>query len=446
MLFNRRRSVATRVIVIATATSAVVMTLLLAGLFMAVSGQLAAAEDAGLRARSGDLQAALAAGDDGVLTVEPFAQVGQGDGVVLSPALRGSPLIPPDAAVGGERLFDLDLRQVGAHDERLRVLVRRQPDGRVLAVGVSRRAQEEARERLLVGLAVAGPLLLLLVAGAVARSLQAALQPVEVLARQAREISAAADTGRRLPPVVGDDEIAQLSRTLDAMLARLAVAFDHERAFVDDAAHELRTPLAVLRGELELALSDLDDRQGVERSLRAAFAESERLGRLADDLLLLARERAGVLHLRADDVDLEALLERTAARLGPATGMVLPVECPPLRLVGDADRLEQVLTNLVVNAAAAGAGRALMRAGHRAGRVWIVVEDDGPGFPPGFAEIAFDRFTRADPARTRGSGTGLGLSLAAAVVHAAGGSVSAGNGSSLGGAAVRLDLPVDGTP
>ena len=306
---RRRRSLATRVTLIATTATAAVMGLLLAGLLVAVTGQLAKTTEAGLQARSQDLEAALATGGPAALRAEPFAQLGEGDDARLSPALGDTTLVTAASRVG---TFDRDVRRPGLEDERLRVLARRLPDGRLLAVGVSRRPQEEAGERLLVSLAVAGPFLLLLVAVVVARSVQAALRPVEQLVRQARQISAAEDTGRRLPPLAGDDEIAHLSVTLDAMLARLAVAFERERAFVDDASHELRTPLAVLRGELELALADLEDRPAVEQSLRAALAESERLTRLAEDLLLLARERAGGLDLRHDDIDLPQLLERTA--------------------------------------------------------------------------------------------------------------------------------------
>lgn len=439
---RRRRSLATRVTLIATTATAVVMGLLLAGLFVAVTGQLETATQSGLQARSRDLQAALDTGGPTGLRAEPFAQLGEGADVRLSPALGDTTLVPAGTGAG---TFDRDVRRPGSEDEKLRVLARRLPDGQLLAVGVSRRPQEDAGERLLVSLAIAGPVLLLLVALVVARSVQAALRPVEQLARQARQISDAEDTGRRLPPLAGDDEIAHLSATLDAMLARLAVAFERERAFVDDASHELRTPLAVLRGELELALADLEDRPAVEQSLRAALAEAERLTRLADDLLLLARERAGGLDLRHEDVDLRALLERTAGRLAPTTGLDLAVDCPPLHLTGDADRLEQVLTNLIVNASAAGARRAVLRGERVPGGVRVKVEDDGPGFPPGFAEVAFGRFTRADTARTRASGAGLGLALVAAIMHAAGGTVSAGGDSALGGAAVRLDLP-DGRP
>ncbi|MCW2777080.1 MAG: integral rane sensor signal transduction histidine kinase [Frankiales bacterium] len=434
-----RRSLATRVTVVATTATGVVMALLMVGLFVAVTRQLGRSTDEGLTARSRDLEAALTAGR-GVLATEPFAQLGQGPDAQLSPALLDEPLVPAGVTVRGSRLLDRDLHLSGRESEGLRVLARRLPDGRLLTVAVSRRSQDEAGERLLAGLSVAGPLLLLLLAGVVARSVHAALRPVEELALAADRISAAEDTGRRLPHVEGDDEVAHLWRTLDAMLARLAVAFARERAFVDDASHELRTPLAVLRGELELALSDLDDRAGVEQSLRAALGEAERLGRLAEDLLQLARERAGVVRGR-DDVDLPALLGRTVDRLGPATGLALTVEGPPLHLAGDADRLERALSNLVVNAAQAGASRAVLSAAGDGAHVVLAVDDDGPGFPAGFAEVAFGRFTRADVARTSGTGAGLGLALVAAVAQAAGGTASAGRSERLGGAVVRMELP-----
>ena len=125
---------------------------------------------------------------------------------------------------------------------------------------------------------------------------RAALRPVDALTRKAAEISSL-ESGRKLSPVAGDDEIARLARTWTACWPGLAFTFARERAFVDDASHELRSPIAVLRGELEPAVAALHDKAEVERSLRAALAETDRLTRLAEDLLLLARERAGMLVL-----------------------------------------------------------------------------------------------------------------------------------------------------
>ena len=445
-----RRSLATRLTLVATGATALVVVLLLAGLYAVVTRQLQAALDDGLRARSADLQSSL--DDDGAdaLAAEPYAQLYAAGQLRSSRALRGAPPLAPDLEQVQPRhpvLLDRDVLLPGRTEPLpLRVLGRRLPTGEVLVVAASRRPQQEAAERLAVGLAVLGPLLLLAVAGVVSRAVRAALRPVDALSRRAAQISEARDTDERLPAVEGDDEIARLARTLDAMLGRLARAFQRERAFVDDASHELRTPVTVLRGEIELALSDLDDRSGVEQSLRAALEEAERLSRLAEDLLVLARERSGGLALRADDVDVPELLGHTARRLAPATGLELAVVSPALRVEADRDRLEQVLDNLVRNAAEAGAHRVVLRAFAAADEQLVLgVEDDGPGFPAGFLEEAFGRFRRADAARTRGSGAGLGLSLVAAIVSAAGGIVTAGNDSPLGGAAVRVRLPLRST-
>ena len=327
----------------------------------------------------------------------------------------------------------------------MRVLTRTLPDGEVLAVGELIASQQETSENRLVGLLVTGPLLLLLITITVGRSIHAALKPVDRLTREAALISVTEDSTRRLHTVPGHDEIARLAQTLDDMLHRLTVAFQHERAFVDDASHELRTPVAVIRGELELALSDLQDHAGVETSLRAAFAETERLQRLCEDLLVLARERAGTLTLRSEALDVTDFLVAFVRRLSTTLSLHVTIDSDPggVEWRGDGLRLEQILANLVVNAQAAGSSHVRLQARGRSDNAGITlsVEDDGPGFPPGFLDRAFERFTRADAARTRQGGAGLGLALVSALTHALGGSVSASNDSALGGASVRLSLP-----
>ncbi len=436
---------ATHVTVVATAGSAAALLLLLAGLYFVVTRQLESTVADGLVARSADVERLLAVEGRSVVETEPYAELYDGALVAASPALAEvEPLVPDLGAIprGGTLVLTRSVRlRPGADAASLRVVARTLPDGQVLAVAASLEPQREAGERLLIGLAAAGPLLLLLIAVAVHRSVRSALRPVDALTREAAQISSH-DTTQRLTPVPGEDEVARLAATLDAMLQRLALGLDRERTFVDDASHELRTPVAVLRGELELALSDLGDKAGVETSLRAALGEAERLSRLAEDLLGLARERSGTLMLRREDVDVAALLASTCARLGPASGLALEVDAPVgLRLAGDPDRFEQVLGNLVRNSAEAGATRAVLAAAADDGELVLSVADDGPGFPDGFASSAFQRFTRADTARTRTSGAGLGLALVAAIAEAAGGSVSAQAHGPLGGAVVTLRLP-----
>ena len=436
---------ATHVTFVATVGSAAALLLLLTGLYLAVTRQLESTVADGLVARSADVERLLLVQGRSVVSTEPYAELYDGALVAASPALADvEPLVPDLGAIprGGTLVLTRNVQLRSGQDATpLRVVARTLPDGQVLTVAASLEPQREAGERLLVGLAVAGPLLLLLVAVAVHRSVRSALRPVDELTREAAQISSH-DATQRLTPVPGEDEVARLASTLDAMLQRLALALDRERSFVDDASHELRTPIAVLRGELELALSDLADRAGVETSLRAALAEAQRLSRLAEDLLGLARERSGTLTLRREDVEVDVLLAMTCTRLGPASGLALEVDCPAgLHLIGDPDRLEQVLGNLLRNSAEAGAGRAVLAAAADDGELVLSVADDGPGFPVEFVAQAFERFSRADSARTRTSGAGLGLALVAAITEAAGGSVGAQAHGPLGGGVVTLRLP-----
>jgi two-component system OmpR family sensor kinase len=228
------------------------------------------------------------------------------------------------------------------------------------------------------------------------------------------------------------------------MLARLEVAFARERAFVDDASHELRTPIAVLRGEIELALSSTQEPDEVERSLQVALGQADRLSRLAEDLLLLARERVGSLVVRRESIDLLDFAIAAAHRLQPVLGLRIEVSGDPVVVPGDADRLRQVLANLAENSSAAGASVARIRVIGEPAFAVVEVADDGPGFRSGLVDSAFERFVRGDEARTHGlSGAGLGLSIVRAVVSAHGGTVEARNGPPLGGAVVTARLPAE---
>jgi signal transduction histidine kinase len=334
--------------------------------------------------------------------------------------------------------------------------------GEVVVVGISLSTVELAANRILLGLTVLGPLLIIVLTLAVRRLVDTALAPVAALSAEASDISAA-DADRRLPEPTGNDEIAELARTLNGMLGRLAAAQDRERAFVDDAAHELRTPVAVLRAELELGLASAAIPAGdgaaeagpaqegggaeaevLRTALRRALAEADRLGRLSEDLLVLARARSGNLELDRQPTDVTAALRPWASQLAAVTGAQITVTGPELVATVDPARLEQVVTNLVGNAVEAGATRVDVRLeAYFPDGVLLEVGDNGPGFAEQLLPIAFARFSRGTPARTRASanGAGLGLAIVAAVVRAHGGTVQAGNGSELGGAWVRVVLP-----
>jgi two-component system, OmpR family, sensor kinase len=270
-----------------------------------------------------------------------------------------------------------------------------------------------------------------------------------------------AQAGRRLAQPPGEDEIAQLGRTLNAMLDRIEASFARERMFLDDASHELRTPIAVLRAELEMALLESGDPAATERSLRSALEEADRLSHLAEDLLVLARATAGRLPLRRRPVDIRALAQgvasrsangagRRAAEAGAgrsAQGVKVEVDGATAQAVVDPARLEQVVSNLVSNARRFARRRVRVAIRTEGDDVVVTVADDGPGFPEALLPVAFDRFTRAEASRSHeaGAGAGLGLAIVAAIVRAHGGTISAANGPPLGGAAVVVRLPLDET-
>jgi two-component system, OmpR family, sensor kinase len=444
------RSIRLRLVLLFAAGSLVTVLLSLSLLYVALQGQLSAALDADLQHRSDDVLAALRNGDRSAVFVDPMAQVYSGNGSVVfsSTGLGGRLLDDAQIAAVGEPARSSRMLPLGYRGEevRVRLLSRRVgASGDVLTVGLPSGAVEQARGRQLAVLAVAVPLLVALLAALGWLLVRAALRPVDVLTREAAAISTL-EAGRRLPAAPGDDEISRLARTLDGMLARLSVAFARERAFVDDASHELRTPIAVLGGEIELALGALDDPLDgpaeVRQSLLAAQGQVGRLTRLAQDLLLLARERDGSLLVHREPVDLLDLVREEATVLGPAVGMRITAEGAPAVVEADADRLRQVLANLAANSAAAGAGEA--RITIEVDREWTGLRwaDDGPGFDPELLGSAFERFVRGDESRASASGAGLGLSIVRAVLTAHGGTAALRNGPPLGGGVVILHLPV----
>jgi signal transduction histidine kinase len=236
--------------------------------------------------------------------------------------------------------------------------------------------------------------------------------------------------------------VSRLAVTLNEMLARLQAAVEHERRFLADASHELRTPLALLRTELDLALRRPRSREELESALRSAAEETQRLSRLAEDLLLIARADQGLLPVRLEVVAAGDLLADAAARFASrasALGRQLRVEETALGIDADPLRVGQALVNLVDNALTHGQGTVELAAAERNGLVELHVRDNGSGFPDDFRGRAFDRFSRADEARSRG-GSGLGLSIVELVARAHGGEVGLGTNPS-GGADVWIAVP-----
>jgi two-component system, OmpR family, sensor kinase len=380
-----------------------------------------------------------------------FAQVLNGDGSIaevqdtLPEPLRG-PRQLAESAAGS--LFEQPVRgENGSEARPARLTIEPAPDGRFVVVGTSLEGRHAALQQLATVLWLTGPLLAAVASGFAWLLGGAALRPVENLRRQAALITEG-DLARRLPVPDTGDEIATLAKTLNDMLARLEEAFERERRFVDDASHELRTPLGVLKTELDLALRRSRTKEELEAALRSASEESERLNRLAEDLLVLARADRGKLPLRRESVEAAVLLNNTAARFAARIreqGVRLEVSAPPgFEINVDVVRIEQAIGNLIANALAhTPKGGRICVAAHvdSARELVLAVSDNGAGFPTGFIKDAFAPFTRADASRSRREGgAGLGLAIVKSVAEAHGGSASAMNGRD-GGAVVTLRIP-----
>jgi signal transduction histidine kinase len=323
---------------------------------------------------------------------------------------------------------------------RWRLLAIPEPGHGTLVVGSSLNVRDESLENLRHELLIASPLALLLAALAGYLLAGAALRPVEEMRRKAGAISAATP-GSRLPVPRARDEVSRLAETLNFMLDRLEAAFEHERRFVADASHELRTPLALLRTELELALRHPRSREELEQALRSAAEDADRLSELAADLLLIARADQHTLLVEPERLSSATVFTSVADRFAARArelGRTIDVD-PTGDVAFDADPrpIEQALANLVENALVHGAGRVTLSARRCEGRVELHVQDEGPGFPPGFAARAFERFSRADEARPR-SGSGLGLAIVRTIAAAHGGSAGV---SADGAADAWISLP-----
>lgn len=382
---------------------------------------------------------------------DSFAQVLDPAGRILvaSPGLPNQPLVPPARLANLTSPVGFEERLGGPGGERVRVRAFpvRRADGRyVVAVGTSLATAQAALDRVRAGLVAGGVAVVVLGSLGAWLLAGAALRPVERL--RAEVAAVPPDRPHQDLEVPGTrDELARLARTMNQLLGRISQALDRERRLIADASHELRSPLTVLRTELELADQPGRSQAELAESVHYAAAEANRIARLAEDLLFLARTDQGGPTVRPTHQSLEPVLaDAVAAAAGRAAANQVSVDLQVeggLTVPVDADRVRQAVDNLLDNALrVAPAGSAVqVQAGRRDGTVVVEVADAGPGFPAEFLPHAFERFRRADAARTRSDGgAGLGLAIVAAIAHGHGGTAEAVNRPG-GGATVRLVFP-----
>jgi signal transduction histidine kinase len=261
------------------------------------------------------------------------------------------------------------------------------------------------------------------------------LKPVENIVDEIEAITDGRTLHKRLGDPVAHDELARLTRTLNRMLARLERSFGSLRRFTADASHELKTPLTVLRSGIERSITHPKTPADVMATLEETLFEVNRMAELVDSLLTLARADEGRAPLHLEDVDMQELLAElaeTASILGEQASVEVAVRVPerPFRMRADASRIRQMLTNLLTNAIkyTPPSGNVWIDSSHRDDEIVVTVRDSGIGIAPGDLPHIFDRFWRADPARSRTGnrpGAGLGLAISRWIAEAHGGSIEA---------------------
>jgi signal transduction histidine kinase len=366
--------------------------------------------------------------------------------------VRGSPDVGTTPLVTSSQLAQARQSQVWVtrtiDEEDTRITAGPLPGhpGWVALAGTSLEAYDATQSQVARGLAIGGGAVTALAGLGAYWLARAALSPVERLRRQAAAISGHGEDAVLDVPRT-KDEVAALAGTMNDLLSRLRQALERERALVADASHELRSPLAILRGELELAGRPGRNKGELTEAVRTAAEEADRLARITDGLLVLARGDAGRLDLQLAQTDLAALLGRSATLAGPrlaAAGVACRIDVPAGTCARiDPDRIRQAVDNLLANAVRfAPAGSAIVLAAREDGPdVRIEIRDNGPGFPQAFLPHAFERFRRPDGGRSRDDGgAGLGLAIVQAICAAHGGRARAFNQPG-GGAVVSLWLP-----
>ncbi len=305
----------------------------------------------------------------------------------------------------------------------------------MVVAGAPTRDLDTAPQRILASMLLVSPIILLFSVGVGYLLSARALRPLGTMIDELEAITDGRSLHRRLPtPGAPADEMDRLAHTLNAMLARLETSFSALRRFIADASHELKTPLTVMRVGVEHSLTDARTAPETIAALDETLQEVRRMTELVDTLLTLARVDEGRMDLHTEPVELTALLGEvyeTAQMLGEEAGVEVAAEIAPGPIVVQADgaRIRQLALNLLSNAVkyTPAGGRVWLTLTAREEAATISVRDTGIGIAPGDVDRVFDRFWRADAARSRTGerpGFGLGLSICRWIAEAHGGSIA----------------------
>jgi signal transduction histidine kinase len=407
--------------------------------------------DAAASQRAGQVVAAIKAGDQTRLDQTLRTSAGDqtivqiinpaGEVVAASTVLAGRPPITAMRPAAGATQWEQRLLSPDSEDP-FRIVATGVPtdDGdRVVVVAQSVRPVNESLEVITQSVLIAMPLLAMVVGLATFFFVGRSLRPVEAIRRRVATITSR-DLAARVPVPAARDEVAALAETMNEMLDRLQAAAETQRRFVADASHELRSPLTTLQVGLDL----LDGSDPSQAQIQRMRAETERLGRLIADLLLLARVDEHGLTSRRTDVDLDDLAYAHRDRIHTQHPQLrIHTDIQPVRVHGDPHQLDRAIRNLCDNAARHARHEIALTVHAENGVAHLIVSDDGPGIAPADRERVFDRFTRLDDSRARtDGGAGLGLPITREIVNSHGGSVVA---ESLpgGGVALHIRLPLE---
>jgi signal transduction histidine kinase len=402
--------------------------------------------DNALELRAIDIESLLDGGAaPATVTVESeedgFVQIvdARGDIIAASANVVGqAPLATTADATTRSRRIDV----LGGEQFRI---YQRHTDGAIRAtivVGTTLENATELEHVVVATLAVGVPVLLILIAAMVWFVVARALRPVEAIRSEVADIGGR-QLNRRVPAPPSDDEIGRLAATMNEMLDRLERAHHKQTEFVSNASHELRTPIAIIRHELEVALR-ADDADSLRDAARDVLDEDLRMQRLVDDLLFMARHEgpsapADLSNQPAIDLD-DLVLTEVGHHRSDASIDISGVSAGQVR--GNEDHLRRVVRNLLENALRHAVSAVAIHVTSANGDVTLEIDDDGPGVAAPYRDRIFERFVRGDEARARDDGgSGLGLAIVDEIVRGHGGTVSVHRSPWLGGARFTVTLP-----